>query len=70
VKKVLRGDIDNNGIVDPFDLRYLRRTMNGWDGYVIENIYSADLDGNGLIDPFDLRYLRRAMNEWDGYTID
>ena len=64
----ITGDVNNDGVVDPTDVAYLRRYLARWDGYVI-NEENADINGDGEVDPTDVAFLRRHLARWEEYLV-
>ena len=55
----LRGDVNNDGVVDAKDVTALRRYLADWGNTIQEN--SADLSGDGIVDAKDVTLLRRQL---------
>ncbi len=73
----LPGDVDQNGLVSPFDLLRFRQIVNGaFTAEVGVNADYADMDRSGAIAPFDLLRFRQTVNgispatqTWAGATL-
>ncbi len=73
----LPGDVDQNGLVSPFDLLRFRQIVNGaFTAEVGVNADYADIDRSGAIAPFDLLRFRQTVNgispatqTWAGATL-
>ncbi|MBR6718343.1 MAG: BspA family leucine-rich repeat surface protein [Oscillospiraceae bacterium] len=68
MKKMRRGDLDNDGSSDTKDAALLARFVNGWEGIEID-LEAADLDKNGTVNTRDAMILARYVNGWEGYDI-
>ena len=55
----LRGDVNNDGVVDAKDVTALRRYLAAWGNTIQEN--SADLSDDGVVDAKDVTLLRRQL---------
>ena len=55
----LRGDVNDDGVVDAKDVTALRRYLANWGNTIQKN--SADLSGDGIVDAKDVTVLRRQL---------
>lgn len=68
-KRVLCGDVNNDGSVNGADAGLLSRYVSGWKGYEdkIQNKDAADLNRDGTVNGADAGLLSRYASGWNGY---
>lgn len=57
------GDVNNDTVVNMFDLGVLQRYLNGWGNEI--HPYAADVTGDGNVNMMDMGVLQRYLNGWD-----
>ncbi|MEE0873512.1 MAG: bacterial Ig-like domain-containing protein [Ruminococcus sp.] len=65
-KKVLIGDVNNDGKVNGSDAGLLNRYTSGWTGYSdrLTNFEAADINGDGKVNGADSGILNRYVSSW------
>ncbi|MEE0957269.1 MAG: bacterial Ig-like domain-containing protein [Ruminococcus sp.] len=69
-KKVLIGDVNNDGQVNGADAGVLSRYAAGWKGYAdkIKNLKAADVNNDGSVNGADAGILARYTSGWKQYA--
>ncbi len=65
----LRGDLNDDGIVNMLDSIYLARALARWPGYSIGTSSVFDTNMDGTINSIDSIYLARTLAKWPGYSL-
>lgn len=69
VAEGIKGDVNNDGVVNAKDRTHLARYLAHWPGYSLTNEKVADVNGDNVVNAKDRTHLARYLAHWPGYTL-